>query len=123
MLRELHGPLGNARYQEYAHHITESGGRLLKSSEEALAVTEAMTALMADRGRGKRERLIAATLLRDAWREAARTLARRGAAPGAHHLHHLRHHCASAGRRVQALEHLLRARRWRRADAGGMPSR
>ena len=70
MLRELHGPLGNARYQEYAHHISESGGRLLKSSEEALAVTEAMTALMADRRAGRRERLPAATLLRDAWRDA-----------------------------------------------------
>jgi two-component system cell cycle sensor histidine kinase PleC len=70
MLSELHGPLGNARYQEYAHHISESGGRLLKSSEEALAVTEAMTALMADRRRGRRERLIAAPLLRDAWRAA-----------------------------------------------------
>jgi len=70
MLRELHGPLGNARYQEYAHHISESGGRLLKSSEEALAVTEAMTALMADRRAGRRERLQAATLLRDAWRDA-----------------------------------------------------
>ncbi len=70
MLRELHGPLGNARYQEYAHHISESGGRLLKSSEQALAVTEAMTALMSDRSRGRRERLSAATLLRDAWRQA-----------------------------------------------------
>ena len=70
MLRELHGPLGSARYQEYAHHISESGGRLLKSSEEALAVTEAMTALMTDRRPGKRERLAAATLLRDAWRDA-----------------------------------------------------
>jgi signal transduction histidine kinase len=70
MLRELHGPLGNARYQEYAHHISESGGRLLKSSEDALAVTEAMTALMTDRGSAKRERRIAATLVRDAWRIA-----------------------------------------------------
>ena len=76
MLHELHGPLGNARYQEYAHHISESGGRLLKSSEEALAVTEAMTALMADRGGARRERRIAATLLRDAWREATSTIAR-----------------------------------------------
>jgi len=70
MLRELHGPLGNARYQEYAHHISESGGRLLKSSEQALAVTEAMTALMADRTPGKRERLVAATMVREAWRKA-----------------------------------------------------
>src|SRR5262249_8311232 len=71
MVRELHGPLGNARYQEYAHHISESGGRLLRSSEEALSVTEAMTALMADRRGAKRERRIAATLVRDAWRSAA----------------------------------------------------
>src|SRR5215813_2237814 len=71
MVRELHGPLGNARYQEYAHHISESGGRLLRSSEEALSVTEAMTALMADRRGAKRERRIAATLVRDAWRVAA----------------------------------------------------
>ena len=76
MLRELHGPLGNARYQEYAHHISESGGRLLKSSGEALAVTEAMTALMADRGGARRERRAAAGLLRDAWHAAASTLER-----------------------------------------------
>jgi signal transduction histidine kinase len=71
MLHELHGPLGNARYQEYAHHISESGGRLLKSSEQALAITEAMTALMADRSRGRRERLVAGVMVREAWRNAA----------------------------------------------------
>src|SRR5262245_17581148 len=71
MVHELHGPLGNARYQEYAHHISQSGGWLLRSSEEALSVTEAMTALMADRRGAKRERRIAATLVRDAWRAAA----------------------------------------------------
>ena len=70
MVRELHGPLGNARYQEYAHHISESGGRLLRSSEEALSVTEAMSALMADRRGARRERRLVATLLRDAWRAA-----------------------------------------------------
>ena len=102
MLRELHGPLGNARYQEYAHHISESGGRLLKSSEEALAVTEAMTALMADRGGAKRERRIAATLLRDAWRAATSSIGERGAAPGPHHLHHLRHHVRAAPDRAGA---------------------
>jgi len=63
MARELHGPLGNRRYQEYAHHICESGGRLLKSSEDALAVTEAMTALMRDRTRGRRERVAVSALL------------------------------------------------------------
>ena len=66
MARELHGPLGNRRYQEYAHHICESGGRLLKSSEDALAVTEAMTALMTDRTRGRRERVLVSALLREA---------------------------------------------------------
>ena len=107
MLRELHGPLGNARYQEYAHHISESGGRLLKSSEEALAVTEAMTALMADRGTAMRERWTAATLLREAWREATSSL--NGAAP-----HLILTTCSSCDlaceRRptVQALEHLFR---------------
>jgi signal transduction histidine kinase len=74
MSHELHGPLGNARYQEYAHHINESGGRLLKSSEEALAITEVMTALMADRRRGKRQRLAADALVRDAWTAATSRL-------------------------------------------------
>jgi len=107
MLRELHGPLGNARYQEYAHHISESGGRLLKSSEEALAVTEAMTALMADRRAGRRERLAAATLVRDAWRDA-------GPASGTAKPSLALTTCTTCDilceRRptVQALEHLLR---------------
>jgi signal transduction histidine kinase len=70
MLRELYGPLGHARYQEYAHHISESGGRLLKSSEDALAVTEAMSALIADRMQGSRERLTAGSLVREAWKAA-----------------------------------------------------
>src|SRR5262245_20860010 len=67
MASELHGPLGHTRYQEYAHHICESGGRLLKSSEDALSVTEAMTALMTDRTRGHRERVLLGALLREAW--------------------------------------------------------
>jgi signal transduction histidine kinase len=71
MLRELHGPLGNARYQEYAHHISESGSRLLKSSEDTLAVTDAMTALMADRLHSRRERVLAGQIVREAWREAS----------------------------------------------------
>ena len=117
MLRELHGPLGNARYQEYAHHISESGGRLLKSSEEALAVTEAMTALMADRGGAKRERRIAASLVRDAWRSATSTLG--SAAPRL-----VLTTCATCDltceRRptVQALEHLLREALGQAADGG-----
>jgi hypothetical protein len=67
MQRELHGPLGNARYQEYAAHITESGGRLLKASEDALAVAATMSALLADRRALRRERLPVARLLQEAW--------------------------------------------------------
>lgn len=71
MLRELHGPLGNARYQEYAHHISESGSRLLKSSEDTLAVTDAMSALMTDRLHTRRTRVLASRLVREAWQGAA----------------------------------------------------
>jgi len=67
MLRELYGPLGHARYQEYAAHISQSSGQLLRSSEDALAVTETMSAVMADRLAGRRERIIAGGLVRDAW--------------------------------------------------------
>src|SRR5262245_25897469 len=67
MVCELHGPLGHSRYQEYAHHICESGGRLLKSSEDALALTQAMTSLMTDRTRGRPEQVAAGALLRQAW--------------------------------------------------------
>jgi signal transduction histidine kinase len=71
MLHELHGPLGNARYQEYAAHISESGGRLLRASEDALAVAATMSALLADmvadRRTLRRDRLPAAALCKEAW--------------------------------------------------------
>jgi len=67
MLRELHGPLGHARYQEYAAHISESGGQLLKSSEDTLAVAATMSALMANRPAVRRQRVLAGALLREAW--------------------------------------------------------
>jgi signal transduction histidine kinase len=70
MLRELHGPLGHARYQEYAAYINESGGQLLKASEETLAVTATISALMADRRAVRRERVRAAALLQEAWAAA-----------------------------------------------------
>jgi signal transduction histidine kinase len=71
MLRELHGPLGDARYQEYAAHISESGGRLLKASEDALAVAATMSVLVADRRALRRERLPVAALLEEAWAATA----------------------------------------------------
>ena len=80
MLRELHGPLGHARYQEYAHHISESGGRLLKTSEDALAVTEAMSALLCDATPVRRERVLAVDLIGKAWTQVAGQAARAHAA-------------------------------------------
>ncbi|MFZ1103594.1 MAG: HAMP domain-containing sensor histidine kinase [Hyphomicrobiaceae bacterium] len=67
MLSELHGPLGNARYQQYAAHITESGGRLLKASEDTLAVAATMSTLLADRRALRRDRAPVAALLQEAW--------------------------------------------------------
>ena len=67
MLRELYGPLGHARYQEYAANISESSGQLLRSAEDALAVTETMSAVMADRLAGRCERVGAGALVREAW--------------------------------------------------------
>jgi two-component system cell cycle sensor histidine kinase PleC len=71
MLRELHGPLGHARYQEYAAYISESGGRLLKASEDTLAVTATMSALVAERRSVRHDRVLPATLLHEAWAAAA----------------------------------------------------
>lgn len=107
MLRELHGPLGHARYQEYAAHITESGGRLLKSSEDTLAVTATMSALMADRRAVRRERVLAATLVREAWAAAAAGAANREVRLTVANCSSCEIECE---RRAtgQALEHLLR---------------
>ncbi|HEX5999779.1 MAG TPA: histidine kinase dimerization/phospho-acceptor domain-containing protein [Hyphomicrobiaceae bacterium] len=72
MQHELHGPLGNPRYQEYAAHISASGGRLLKASEDAIAVATSMSALLAEMvadGRMlRRDRLPLAGLLQEAWK-------------------------------------------------------
>ncbi|MEO1282079.1 MAG: HAMP domain-containing sensor histidine kinase [Pseudomonadota bacterium] len=44
MQQETFGPLGSPRYAEYLSHIRESGELLLKSTEETLAMTTALTA-------------------------------------------------------------------------------
>ena len=70
MLRELHGPLGNARYQEYAHHISESGGRLLEVLGGGAGRHRGDDG--ADgrpAGAAGASGCSAATLLRDAWRD------------------------------------------------------
>jgi two-component system cell cycle sensor histidine kinase PleC len=120
MLRELYGPLGHSRYQEYAAHISESGGRLLKSSEDALAVTETMSAVMAERIAGRRERVIASGVVRDAW-------AASGASGGAVKLS--LSNCTACDiiceRRAtgQALQHLLREAVARTPEGGSVEVR
>lgn len=44
MQREMFGPLGNVRYQEYARHIRDSGDILLRATEETLAMTSLLAA-------------------------------------------------------------------------------
>lgn len=43
MALEMFGPLGNERYQDYVRHIHDSAGELLKSAEDALALTALLT--------------------------------------------------------------------------------
>jgi len=43
MSLEMFGPLGNERYRDYARHIHESAGELLKSTEDTLALTALLT--------------------------------------------------------------------------------
>jgi signal transduction histidine kinase len=120
MLRELHGPLGHSRYQEYAHHISKSGGRLLKSSEDALAVTETMSVLMTSQPHARREKLMAGTLVREAWRSAA------GSAPMAPLQVNTCNACDVLGDKrtsVQALEHLLREANARAITGGAIEVR
>jgi signal transduction histidine kinase len=107
MLRELHGPLGHARYQEYAAHISASGGQLLKASEDTLAVTATISALMANRLAARRERVVAATLVRDAWVTAAAGAAGRDIRLVVTNCTSCTIECERRGT-GQALEHLLR---------------
>lgn len=77
MGHELFGPLGHPRYEEYVRHIRDSGQKLLKSTEDTLAITsllaascEAVTA----------EEIALASLARDA-RQIAATDEQRRAIP------------------------------------------
>jgi signal transduction histidine kinase len=63
MQRQLLGPLGNQHYQDYVRHIGESGGQLLKSAEEALAITNLVGASSSLRC----DPIDAANLIRKAW--------------------------------------------------------
>lgn len=61
MHKEIHGPMGNDRYREYASHILTSGHELLRTAEDALA----LAAMVMARVDGAREVIEIAPLLQD----------------------------------------------------------
>ena len=74
MQRELFGPLGDARYQEYARHIHESGDALLRAAEDALA----MTTLVASAPHTASDRVDLSAAFISAWSELTGGSAGRG---------------------------------------------
>ncbi len=74
MERELFGPLGDTRYQEYARHIRDSGDALLRAAEDALA----MTTLVASASHSSADRLTLAGLVETAWDEVVARTGGRG---------------------------------------------
>ena len=75
MGREIFGPLGNARYADYAMHIKESGDALLKSAEDTLALSSLLAVPDATQ-RPQTSDLNGLAL--DAWRFLEPTARRRG---------------------------------------------
>ncbi len=67
MHKEIHGPIGNDRYREYASHILSSGHELLRTAEDALAIA----AMVMARVEGIRETVEIEPLLLDARRHVA----------------------------------------------------
>ncbi len=63
MGHEMFGPLGHPRYEEYVGYIRESGRRLLKSTEDTLAITSLLTEVESS---PKLEEVSLASLARDA---------------------------------------------------------
>ena len=62
MQREMFGALGDSRYREYAHHILDSGARLLRITEQTLT----MAALVNDAGDRGGQTVALADLVHDA---------------------------------------------------------
>lgn len=79
MGHEMFGPLGHPRYGEYVRHIRDSGHKLLKSTEDTLAITS----LLSETGEmAICEEVALATLARDARQIVAVDELRRGIAIG-----------------------------------------
>lgn len=66
MKAELHGPLGRPLYREYVSHIRDSGQALLKSTEDTLAITAALSCVRLGNSAAS-NRLAIKPLLEDAW--------------------------------------------------------
>jgi two-component system cell cycle sensor histidine kinase PleC len=76
MQRELFGPLGDARYQEYVRHIRESGDALLRAAEDTLA----LTTLVASASHTSPDCIDLSEVFISAWSElSARSVSRRAA--------------------------------------------
>jgi hypothetical protein len=74
MGREIFGPLGHPRYADYAAHIKESGEALLKSAEDALALSSQLATPVTGQ-RIQTSNLVG--LVEDAWRFLAPIAERR----------------------------------------------
>jgi two-component system cell cycle sensor histidine kinase PleC len=76
MQRELFGPLGDARYQEYVRHIRDSGDALLRAAEDTLA----MTTLVVSASQSAADRVGLSAMFASVWNELIGRSAARGAA-------------------------------------------
>jgi signal transduction histidine kinase len=75
MERELFGPLGNAKYRDYAAHIKDSGDALLRSAEDTLALSSLLATQPDDR---RVQSTALSSLVRDAWFTVETQADRRG---------------------------------------------
>lgn len=75
MTAELLGPVGHPRYREYVRHIRDSGRELLKSAEDALAMTALLASMEPER---PCESVNLARLADDAWSFHGEAARRRG---------------------------------------------
>ncbi|HXF53371.1 MAG TPA: HAMP domain-containing sensor histidine kinase [Hyphomicrobiaceae bacterium] len=113
MERELFGPLGNSRYQEYARYIRDSGDALLRAAEDALA----MTTLVASASHNDQDRVGLCAIVVAAWMDLCSRSAARNVGLDLQVAPDILV-CANARVMRQAFKHLLAAALMR-ARAGG----
>lgn len=67
MSKEAFGPLGSQRYQDYANHIRDCGQTLLKSTEDALAITSSLAEPMGENRAAGWQAIALGELVNEAW--------------------------------------------------------